>query len=309
MSGLLSDALGRHARKLRVSVTRGCSLRCLYCGGARAGNDELSAGEIVRLVGILVELGIEEVRLTGGEPLERSDIGEILRGLSELPVRRTITTNGQDLELHAELLSRCGFGAVNVSLDSIDPEGFRCLTGGGELERTLRGIAAARAAGLSIKLNCVVLAGMNESEICGLHAYAGTISAELRFLELLPAGPGRYLHTHFLPADEIKNRLEAAIGPLSELPADEGSTSRRFRSREGVTVGFISGVSHPFCDRCTRLRLSAEGELYPCLFGSDGVPLRNADRGEVARGVQKALAEKPARRPAETARSLGVVGG
>ena len=309
MNGFLSDALGRQARKLRVSVTRGCSLRCLYCGGGKADGGELSAREIVRLVGILVDLGIEEIRLTGGEPLERHDIDEVLRGLSGFSVRRAITTNGQDLERHAALLSRCGFDTVNISLDSLDSELFGRLTGGGELARTLSGIEAARAEGLSLKFNCVALSGMNDGEFSGLHAYAGRLGAELRFLELLPAGPGRHLQEHFLPSEEIRSRLEAEIGPLTEIAAAEGSTSRRFRSQAGVAVGFISGVSHPFCGSCTRLRLSADGVLYPCLFGTQGEPLRDASREQVAEGVERALAAKPGRRAAETARPLGVVGG
>jgi cyclic pyranopterin phosphate synthase len=309
VNGALSDRFGRRARKLRVSLTRGCSLRCLYCGGGAVGSDELSAQELVRLVGLLANLGIEEIRLTGGEPLERPDLVEVLQGLSGIPLRRALTTNGQHLASRAGLLARTGFATVNVSLDSLREGTFRRLTGGGDLGRTLEGIAEARTQGLSVKLNCVALAGANDDEFGDLARYACGIGSELRFLELLPAGPARRASGSFLQSAEVRRRLESDVGPLVPISTPEGSTSQRFATPAGTPVGFISGVSHPFCESCTRLRLSADGVLYPCLFGECGLPLRGAQREEVEKRVHKALAAKPKTRVPETSRALGKIGG
>lgn len=313
-SDLLVDAQGRRMSKLRLSLTSRCDLACVYCRSpgedGEPEHDLLAPAEIARLVGTLVECGIETVRATGGEPLLRRDLPDVLSALEGVPVAKAITTNGQLLSRRAPLLARSGFSTANVSLDSLDPERFRDLTGGGSLRLAWDGILAARGEGMEVKINCVAMAGINDGEIAAFHDLAASTGIEVRFLELLKAGPGRALHArHFLSAHRVRSILEAHAGALEEIPSPPDSTVLRAVSGAGARIGFMASESKPFCGSCSRLRLSSRGVLHPCLFGDDGVDLRGAPAEEIPRRVREALRHKPSARLPETARSLRNLGG
>lgn len=310
----MTDPHGRRLRKLRLSLTRACNYRCLYCMPANLPNPSreglLEAREIRSLVGTLVDLGIETVRVTGGEPLLRPDFDAVAEALSDLPVPLSLTTNGQFLSRHARHLAACGFRGVNVSLDSLDPDTFRRLTRGGDLSRVLSGIDAALAEGLEVKVNCVVLRGLNDGELADFHDLGRNLGIEVRFLELMKVGPGRELFgKHFLSAEAILETLEAAIGPMAEVSVAPDSTSFVKESLAGVRLGFIASESRPFCGSCSRLRLSAEGTLHPCLFKEDGIDLRGASPDEIRERVRTVAALKPTGRMASVARAMHELGG
>jgi GTP 3',8-cyclase len=310
----LIDTSGRRMRKLRISVTAGCNLRCLYCMTPDQANpvheDLLSPSEIGILAGHLVDMGIDALRLTGGEPLMRRDIREILQTLAPLEASKGLTTNGHFLSKHAVDLARSGFDSINVSLDSLDSDNFRRLARGGSLKATLEGIAAARSEGLRVKINCVAMKGLNHHEIPAFHDLSARTGIEVRFLELMKVGPGRALHErHFLPADRIVAALEHHAGPLLELPASADATVFRRRSTSGAVLGFMASESQPFCGNCSRLRLSAKGILHPCLFKDDGIDLRGATPEEIRERTRSILPLKPRERIPEIARAMHAIGG
>jgi len=274
----MQDALGRTVRYLRLSITKACQSRCIYCWPetAAAAQDEpmLRAREIESLVGHLVERhGIRKVRLTGGEPTSRADLLEIvrrlapIRGLGEL----VMTTNGLTLAAQARALKEAGLGRVNVSLDSLDAATYRRLTGVDGLALVLKGVDAALAAGLTpVKLNVVVVRGENEDEVSDLLLYAVDKGLEIRFIELLPMGPlaGQW-EKRFVPESEVRQRL-SEVATTWRAGADSHDAARRYSVRlpcgRRATVGFVSAMSCPFCETCDRIRIAADGALYPCLM-------------------------------------------
>ncbi|HHW15556.1 MAG TPA: GTP 3',8-cyclase MoaA [Firmicutes bacterium] len=306
----MKDPFGREISYLRVAVTDRCNLRCAYCmppeGVAPRRHDEiLRYEEIVRLVGAALPLGIRRIRLTGGEPLVRKDAVDLVRGLAALPGLEEIsmTTNGTLLAPVAAQLAEAGLRRVNVSLDSLRPELFRRLTRGGDLRRVLAGIEAALAAGLvPVKLNTVVMAGVNDDEVPDLARMTLTRDVHLRFIEFMAlgasAGRGGYV-----PNQRLWERLQPLIeetGGLEEasVPGSGPARTWRLRGARG-TFGFISPVSDKFCDRCNRLRLTADGFLRPCLLSTREVdvkgPLRaGASDPELAGLFRQAVALKPA---------------
>lgn len=309
---MIVDGSGRRARKLRISVTTRCGLACAYCGPAarvHRHGEFLPASEIARIAAIAVEEGIEAIRITGGEPLNRPDIREIYRALSGLPASKGITTNGQWLSRHASDLARAGFGSANVSLDSLDAGVFARITGGGSLDRTLEGIRAAQVEGLEVKVNCVVLRGVNDHEAPSFHDLAASTGIEVRFLELLPAGDALDLVDAFVPASETIARVEAHAGPLDWIPSPVDSTAFLRRSDRGARLGFIAGRSAPFCGACSRLRLSADGILHPCLFREEGIPLAGESDERIRSSLSEAFERKPSLRPDRIERPLRAVGG
>lgn len=286
----MRDACGRTIRYLRLSLTSACRMRCVYCRPAavQCGPKAavLQAAEIEALVRHLVERhGLAKVRLTGGEPTQRRDLPEIIRrlagiaGLAEL----TMTTNGEALAAGARALADAGLSRVNVSLDSLRPEGFRGITGADTLDRVLQGLEMAIAAGLTpVKLNTVVLRGSNEEELPELLRFAAAKGVEIRFIELMPMGPqAASWPDRFVPEREMRYRLRGVIASWRAMPSGP-EASRRYRAvlRDGreVVVGFISPMSRPFCRRCDRIRIAADGALYPCLMGQPAGSLLPAVR-------------------------------
>jgi cyclic pyranopterin phosphate synthase len=271
---------------VRISVTDRCQLRCRYCLPPE-DNDRLTAGpplsfeEIANFVACLQQhYRLATVRITGGEPLLRSGISALVAELSSENVSDlAMTTNGQLLADLARPLAAAGLRRVNVSLDSLDPDVFRELSGGGDLERTLSGIDAAVAAGLRpVKLNMVVIRGVNEGEPAGMVWYAVRNGCEVRFLELMPVGAARAgFDQGFVSSAEVLSAL-ARVWHFEARPAEAACTSRCFRvvdesGREG-RVGFISPCSSPFCGDCRRLRLTADGHLVGCLARDDSLSVR-----------------------------------
>ncbi len=324
----LIDPQRRRIDTLRVSVTDRCNYRCTYCmpdGGVAHGarQETLSFEELAALVRLFVRLGVRRVRVTGGEPTVRRDLPALVRllraigGLEEI----ALSTNGHLLEDLAGPLRAAGVDRLNVSLDSLRPQEFRRITGGGELARVLAGLDAAVAAGFSrIKINTVAIGGFNDEEIPALCRFAWSRGWMPRFIEEMPMAGGRtYLPGRCLSAAEIRARVAAAEPGGSVVPDDGGSDrgagpARYFRllsAGEGPVrrFGIISPMTEHFCDSCNRLRLSATGALHACLGHDDAVDLRAllraGDLDGVERAIRGAVADK---RPGHTFQLVGLGG-
>ena len=313
---------------LRVSVTDRCQLRCWYCMPAEgvpliSHADVLRYEEIAALVAFLQdEWGLRKVRLTGGDPLVRPHIEVLVGMLSERGIPDlALTTNGQRLAQKVDVLRQAGLHRVNVSLDTLDPDTFRQLTHGGELQRTLTGIRAAVQGGLGpVKLNMVVMRGVNDQELQAMLHFALAEGCELRFLELMPAGTARTdFDHHYMSCDEICNALrpEFTIHPQLHQPG-ETSQVHEVESSDGGRgrFGIITPTSHPFCSGCRRLRLTSDGCLIGCLARQNRVHIRPwlgegqaADRIALSKVVHEVLGHKRADRTFEAQPSMARIGG
>ncbi len=301
----LADAQGRRISYLRLSLTDRCNFQCSYCApaGAEACDDLLARPDLARLVRIFAALGVRRVRLTGGEPTLRRDLLDVARDVRATPGIEEIalTTNGHLLAALARPLREAGVSRLNVSLDTLDPDRLHALSGrAATLGRILDGIAAAAAAGFTaVKLNVVVVAGVNDGELGDLVRFAWRHGATPRFIELMPFGPGRPV-----PTAEVKRRLEAqgvALAPDATRgwgPAYHmaGSSTDGGRPVSGL-VGFIGAMTENFCEGCNRVRVSADGSLRACLGGRDRVPLRDLlaaglPDAEIAGRIRAALLAK-----------------
>ena len=298
---MIADALGRPLETLRVSVTDRCNFRCVYCmpkaafgpGHAFLERRELlTLEEIARLAGVFASVGVRTVRLTGGEPLLRRNVEHLVALLTAIPgLEVALTTNGSLLAQKAEALAAAGLDRVNVSLDSVDDATFRALNDVDvPVGRVLAGIDAAVAAGLAVKVNAVVKQGLEDGVVALARRFRGT-GVPVRFIEYMDVGgTNGWRLEDVVPAAEIVRRL-AAEWPLEQLDRRPGETARRFRYVDGAgEIGVISPVTAPFCDGCSRGRLSAEGRLYTCLFAEGGHDLRRllrdgASDDEVAAAV------------------------
>ena len=321
IAALPHDVLGRPLRDLRLSVIEACNFRCPYCMPADKIDDDhgldaasrLSFAEIETLVRGFVQLGVRKLRLTGGEPLLRKRLPELVRRLAMIDGLEDIalTTNGSLLAAHAQALRDAGLRRITVSLDTLDPVLFRELSGGrGELATVLSGIAAAKASGFApIKLNCVLQRGVNEDGILALATYAREHGHVLRFIEYMDVGTcNGWSRERVVPSVEVRDRLHAHW-PLQPLdPNYRGEVAARHAYVDGAgEVGFVSSVSAPFCGECHRARVSADGQLYTCLFAGAGHALRPLlAQGENALAQLVAgLWEKRADRYSEIRREAG----
>ena len=280
------DTFGRPLHDLRISVTDRCNFRCVYCMPKEVfGRDHrfldrkelLSFEEITRIARSFVELGVKKLRITGGEPLVRRDLERLIAMLAELDVDLTLTTNGSLLPQKAQALADAGLKRITVSFDSLDDETFRALNDVDfGVDRVLAGIDAAAAAGLPVKVNCVLKRGMNESEIVPLARHFHGTRHTLRFIEYMDVG-----HTNGWKMDEVVPAAEIVAAIDAELPLEpvdpgyRGEVARRWRYKDGGgEIGVIASVTQPFCGDCTRARISAEGRLFTCLFALRGHDLR-----------------------------------
>ncbi|HOX46835.1 MAG TPA: radical SAM protein [Myxococcota bacterium] len=295
---------------LRLSVHDGCDLRCLYCRPERDRSledpsPELAVGELVGLVEALDRVvPVRKLRLTGGEPLLRPDLLEIVGRLHSAVPRAelALTTNGGHLARMAAPLRAAGLSRVNVSLDTLDPEAYRRLTRGGGLGRVLEGLEVAAAAGFArLKLNTVLLRSLHAQGgmLPAIVRLAVRLGAEARFLELMPISVAAGLQrTEFLSVEESAGTLAAAFEDLGWLPQESGTARRRAYRVDGAerVVGFIPSVSEPFCGSCDRLRLTCRGQLLPCLRSEDGLelagPLRAGQADELTRRIRRVLESK-----------------
>jgi len=283
----LIDSFGRRISYLRISVTDRCDFRCIYCMAEDMTflpkKEVLSYEEIEAIAGAFIARGTTRIRLTGGEPLVRRDIMDLVsslgrrigEGLEEL----TVTTNGSQLARHAEGLRAAGVRRINVSLDTLDAERFRRITRRGRLDDVLAGIDAAQAAGMAVKINMVAMRGINDDEIEPMMAWAHGRDMGLTLIEGMPLGEvGIDRVDSYLPLRELHDRL-ARRYTLSRMDKRTGGPARYVHVAEtGGTLGFITPMSHNFCESCNRVRLTATGQLYLCLGQEDRVNLRDALR-------------------------------
>jgi cyclic pyranopterin phosphate synthase len=329
-SAPLIDALGRRISYLRISVTDRCDLRCRYCMAERMQflprDQVLSLEEIALLADLFIARGITKIRLTGGEPLVRRDIGDLVRrigrhlgsGLDEL----TLTTNATQLDSHAQDLFDAGVRRVNVSLDSRDPARFADVTRGGDIGRVFAGLDAARAAGLAVKINMVALKGINDDEILPMLRWCDSQGFDLSLIETMPLGDtGEDRTDHYLPLTQVIDDI-AAEHPLAPIAHRTGGPSR-YHAVDGMRVrlGLITPLTRNFCADCNRIRMTCEGKIFMCLGHEDHVDfkaaLREGGLDAVQPLVDRALRLKPAAHdfhiganaPAATRRHMSVTGG
>lgn len=317
---MLLDFHGRRIHYLRISVSNGCNLRCVYCmpkGGAASREKLLGKEEIVSIAKAAVTLGIDKIRLTGGEPLLRQDILEIAReiagleGLKEL----CLTTNGILLKQYAKGLKDAGVNRINVSLDSLKPEKYTLLTGGGVLQKVLEGIQEAKVAGFDpIKINVVLLAGKNEDEIVDFIHFGKGLGVDIRFIEQMPIGasakkeqqyftPGKTVLTAYPSLVAITPGNSARLEQLYQVPNSKGK------------VGLITPMEEGFCSSCNRIRVTADGMLKPCLHTDKEIPLLGLDQGALQETIKTAILEKPEkhylqeRKTSDSTRNMCEIGG
>lgn len=301
------DPFGRAVSYLRVSVTDRCDFRCVYCMSEDMAflpkKDLLTLEELDRLCSVFIDKGVKKLRITGGEPLVRRDIMMLFQslskklgnGLEEL----TLTTNGSQLERYANELAACGVKRINVSLDTLDPSKFRAITRWGDLDRVLNGIKAAQRAGLSIKINAVALKGVNDTEIHSLVRWSHDEGMDITFIEVMPMGdiePDRY--DQYWPLTAVKQHI-AENFTLTDIDHQTGGPARYVRVNEtGGRIGFITPLTHNFCESCNRVRLTCTGMLYMCLGQDDSADLRAPLRASssndlVSRAIDNAILRKP----------------
>jgi len=295
---LLRDRKGRVARKLRVSVTDRCNFACLFCMPEKdkiswiPKEEILSLSETESIVRVLASLGIEKVRITGGEPLLRRDLVELVDDLTSIEGIRSVdmTTNGWHLELRAEALRRAGLRGVTVSLHSLRSDRFAKISGVDALPRVLRGIDRALDVGLNpVKINSVAIRGYNDDEILELIEYARERRISIRFIEFMPLdGLGIWNYDRVVPGKEIIQTV-SRVYPLEPKGRGSSETSSIWRFKDGRgDLGLITPMSEPFCDDCDRIRLTADGKLLSCLFDTDYHDLRHIIQNG---GTQEALAD------------------
>jgi len=303
------DTFNRTINYLRVSVTDRCNLRCIYCMpeegiALRSHESILRYEEIERLVRVAAGIGICKVRLTGGEPLVRPNLELLVAMLAEVPGidDLSMTTNGVLLAAHAQSLASAGLRRVNVSLDSLKSDRFRAITRRGRLGDVLEGMEAAREAGLSpIKINTVVIRGVNDDEVVDFARRTVEDGWHVRFIEVMPLGVGsRWAGNGHVPSREIRRAIEETLGPLDGERRDPRGPARYWRlpGAKG-TIGFISPISEHFCHYCNRLRLTADGHLLPCLLSDVELDVRTvlrkgADDSQLREVFMEAIRMKPA---------------
>lgn len=314
------DGFGRRIDYVRISVTDRCDLRCRYCMAEKMSfmprRDLMTLEEIVALADIFIARGVRRIRLTGGEPLVRRGIGQLVgwlgerlgRGLDEL----TMTTNGTLLDRHADALADAGVARINVSLDTLDPDRYRHLTRGGDIDAVLRGIAAADRAGITIKINTVALAGVNEGEIADMVRWCAGRGHELTLIETMPLGEVEHDRTeYYLPLDRVRRDLARRFEMIPSLHRTGGPARYEELPEIGMRVGFITPLSENFCAGCNRIRVAATGTVYGCLGHDQKVELREALRDGGGPAVDalldRLLAGKPRRHQFDLAQAAPAV--
>lgn len=326
------DPFGRTITYLRVSVTDRCDFRCTYCMAEDMTflpkKDLLSLEELDRLCTVFIEKGVRKLRLTGGEPLVRKNIMHLVRQISRhlqsgALEELTLTTNGSQLSRFAGELADAGVKRINVSLDTLDPDKFRAITRWGNLAKVLEGLDAAQAAGLKIKLNAVALKGFNEDELSDIMRWAHGRGIDMTVIETMPMGEIDADRTdQYLPLSLLRARLEREF-TLNDIPYRTGGPARYVEVAEtGGRLGFITPMTHNFCESCNRVRLTCTGTLYMCLGQNDAADLRlplraSEDDTLLSQAIDEAIGRKPKghdfiidrrNRPA-VARHMSVTGG
>ncbi len=307
MSNQLIDPFGREVNYLRVSVTDRCDFRCTYCMSENMTflpkKDILSLEELETICNIFIKLGTKKIRLTGGEPLVRKGIlnliknlgGKIGNGLDEL----TLTTNGSQLHKYAEFLKENGVNRVNVSLDHLDPIKFREITRWGDLDKVLAGIKKAKSVGIKVKINTVALKDFNEKNIIEMIEWCSLNENDITLIEVMPMGDigSENRFNQYLPLSEVKERLSKKFN-LINITKKTGGPARYYKIEgKKIDLGFITPLTHNFCESCNRVRLTCTGILYMCLGQDDNVDLKNILRNKgssfIENSIIKAISRKP----------------
>ena len=307
MSSQLIDPFGREVNYLRVSVTDRCDFRCTYCMSENMTflpkKDILSLEELEIICNVFIKLGTKKIRLTGGEPLVRKGILNLIKnlgkkignGLDEL----TLTTNGSQLERYAEFLKENGVNRVNVSLDHLDPNKFREITRWGDLDKVLVGIEKAKSVGIKVKINTVALKDFNEKNIIEMIEWCSLNGYDMTLIEVMPMGDigSENRFNQYLPLSEVKERLSKKFN-LINIPKKTGGPARYYKIEgKKIDLGFITPLTHNFCESCNRVRLTCTGILYMCLGQDDNVDLKNILRNKGASFLEsslfKAISKKP----------------
>ena len=304
----MTDPFGRTINYLRVSVTDRCDLRCFYCMSEDMTflpkADLLTLEELDRLCSTFIDKGVKKLRLTGGEPLVRRNVMSLVRSLSRHlktgALRElTLTTNGSLLSKYAQELADCGVKRINVSMDTLDPDKFRAITRWGDLAKVRDGIDAAQAAGLAVKINAVALKGLNEEEIPSLMEWCHSRDMALTLIEVMPMGEiGEGRIDQYVPLSLMRARLATKF-TLTDLPDDTGGPARYVRVAEtGGKIGFITPMTHNFCESCNRVRITCTGTIHTCLGHEDASdlrkPLRASDDNDLLNAtIDRAIGLKP----------------
>jgi GTP 3',8-cyclase len=306
--GPLVDPFGRAISYLRVSVTDRCDFRCVYCMSEDMNflpkQDLLTLEELDRLCSVFVGKGVRKLRITGGEPLVRRDIMTLFRSLSRhlgtgALEELTLTTNGSQLARYARDLAACGVKRINVSLDTLDEQKFKAITRWGDLNKVIGGIDAAQEAGLAVKINAVALKGVNEDELERIVEWSHGRGMDLTLIEVMPLGdiePARF--DQYWPLSQLRARLLDTY-TLDDIDYQTGGPARYVRVREtGGRIGFITPLTHNFCESCNRVRVTCTGTLYMCLGQEDAAdlraPLRASESNErLEAAIESAIARKP----------------
>lgn len=311
---MLVDSHKRKIRKLRVSITDMCNFRCFYCMPLKntfiPRSQWLSVDEIEKICRSLVQLGISHIRVTGGEPTLRSDFKEIMTCLSKLPIEKfAMTSNGFHLESHLKHLYNIGCHHINISLDSLSKEKFNKITRSLGFDRVYNAILAAKEMGFNVKVNTLLLKGINDDELNDFVDFSTKTKVEVRFLELMKIGLGcKYHGSHFLSAEEALCKIRSKESLTSTI-SDFDSTSFNFETASGGKIGFIAPVTMPFCGSCSRLRLTATGNLRSCLMSPMGIDLRGTIEEEHQSLLKKVIAMKPIHRIDQLEQNINQIGG
>ncbi len=302
------DPFGRQVSYLRVSVTDRCDLRCVYCMAEEMTflpkKDLLSLEELEQVCSAFIDSGVDKIRITGGEPLVRKNVMQLFQalgrrignGLREV----TLTTNGTQLARYAGELADCGVRRINVSLDTLDAEKFRRISRWGDLDKVLGGLGAAKAAGLKVKINTVALRGVNDTEIDDLVRWCGENGFDLTFIETMPMGAIDAIREDtFLPLSEVRADLSRRWTLTDSDHVTGGPAAYVDVAETGQRIGFITPLSHNFCESCNRVRLTCTGQLYMCLGQEDNADLRRVMRDHPgdANALNDAIAEAIGRKP------------
>ncbi len=328
MTNQLIDSYGRRIEYIRLSVTDQCDLRCSYClpkgfKDFQEPEDWLSYDEIERVIRIFSELGTRRVRLTGGEPLLRKDIVQLTRQLAALPGidDLSLSTNATRLEKLAAPLKQAGISRINVSLDTLQEDRYKNITGGGKLDKTLKGLMAAKQAGFQpIKINMVLMKGVNDDEVEGMVEFCIEHNFTLRFIETMPMGDtGRDASQQFINLLDIQNQLAKRYELIDSIMHGAGPARYMRIANTELRIGFITPMSQHFCETCNRLRLSADGTLYMCLGQDHHYELRPLLRAgisddELKQHIIKAISLKPEKhefndKPQKLVRFMSMTGG
>lgn len=310
----LTDSYGRQLKKLRVSLIDACNFRCTYCMPEDVHfyhqNELLSASEFIDIVTALHSFGVEEVRVTGGEPTLRHDFINIMNGLSEIPLTKlSLTTNAYALKKNLVELKKTNCSSINISVDSLDKNQFHQITKNDSFEKVLNAILTARDLGFKVKLNCVMMKGINDNQFENFIEFSAKEKIEVRFLELMKIGVvNNQYQKNFLSARDIMKTMKMDASWKLQV-VEKDSTSFRYHLENGANIGFIASESMPFCQNCSRLRLDPKGILRGCLMKEDGQTLRGQALENYPEILTKVTNSKPMDRIESIDRPMYLMGG